>query len=164
MKSIFVFLLLIVFPLSGRGQESQRNRCPGQVYLEDSTHVFWTWYPNPFSPPGVRDTTTGLMCRDLTFFCDLTDSVQVAMVEGDRDIVNEATVTSNIAHDFSVCYWVAGPHTKQSLLPPDCFKRENKIPLSMLLIVKGRKKCLALGIPNIPQGWYCWIDEGHRRK
>ncbi len=76
----------------------------------------------------------------------------------------EAAVTSNVAHSLSVCYWVAGPRIRQSLLPPNCFKHENTYPLSVLLFVKGRKKCLIVSMGNIPKGCYCWIDERHGKR
>jgi hypothetical protein len=165
MKYIFVAVLLGLGVQSMSGQETKEHRRRYQVYFEDSTHVFWTSWPNPFSPPAVTRTTKGLMCGQVTFYCDLTDSVQVAIVDGDTsDIVTEVTVTPDSGHDFSVCYWVAGPLFQQGQLPSNCFKRKTKYPLSWLLFVNGRKKCLTLGVGNLPQGWYCWIDEGHRKK
>ncbi len=165
MKYIIIAALLAVVVQSVSGQELKNHRRRNQVYFEDSTHVFWTSWPIPFSPPTVTRTTKGIMCGYLTFYCDLTDSVQVAIVDGDTtDIVNEATVTPDSGHFFSVCYWVAGPRFPQDQLPPVWFKRKNKWPLSVLLIVNGRKKCLTVGVGNLPQGWYCWIDEGHSRK
>ncbi|HUI30128.1 MAG TPA: hypothetical protein VLX91_07915 [Candidatus Acidoferrales bacterium] len=165
MKYIFVAVLVEVVVQSMSGQELKDHRSRHQVYFEDSTHVFWTSWPTPFSPPTVTRTTKGLMCGYLTFYCDLTDSVQVEIVDGDTaDIVNEATVTPDSGHDFSVCYWVAGTSFPQDQLPSNCFKRKDKYALSVLLIVNGRKKCLTVGVGNLLQGWYCWIDEGHRKR
>ena len=165
MKCMFLFLLVVIFVQSASCQEAREHRRRHQVYYEDSTHVFWTSRPYPFSPPTAEPTTKCIMCGYLTFFCDLTDSVQAAIVDGDTtDIVNEATVTPDSGHAFSVCYWVTGPRYPQNQLPPNSFKRKNKWPLSVLLIVNGRKKCLTVGVPNLPLGGYCWIDEGHRKR
>jgi hypothetical protein len=165
MKYILLVILLASSVQSVNAQDAKEHRRRFQIYYEDSTNVYWTSWPNPFSPPTVTRTTKGLICGYLTFFCDLTDSVQVAIVDGDTsDIVNEATATPDSGHDFSVCYWVAGPLFPRDQLPPDCFKRKDKYPLSVLLIVNGRQKCLTVGVGDLPQGWYCWIDKCHRRK
>ena len=156
----FILLIYFLIPcfVSVRSQVTPENRYPKQVCFEDSSRVFWTWYPNPFCPPTVGDTGRGLICGGLTFYCDLSDSVGVAFVEKNDSIVYTATVKTATPPHFSLCYWLAGPHVRTQSLPARYFRSNSDEQLKLLLIVHGRRKSLLKG-PPIQRGWYYWMDE-----
>ena len=141
------------------GQVKSECIYPYQFYFEDSVHVFWTRYPNPFSPPGVSETSKGLMCGDWSFYCDLSDTVTVAFLGEKDSIVYEATIQSRKPPYFGFCYWLAGPRIDPYNLPAQYIRGRSGEHFKLLLIVQGRKKCLRESRMYIPKDWYCWIDE-----
>jgi hypothetical protein len=160
MKKITPLLVttLIFLVSSVQSQVQPQHRYPKQRHFEDSARVFWTSYPNPFSPPTVKDTTKGLIYGDLTFYCDLSDSVEVAFVTKNDSIVHRATIRTAKPPYFSVGYWVAGENIRQASLPPSYFKPNRDEHLRLVLIVGGRWKTIReLGIP-VQRGRYYWID------
>ncbi len=154
--SLVVVLLVIE---SVQSQVPAQNRFPYQRFFEDSTHVFWTWYPNPFSPPTVANTKKGQICGGLTFYCDLSDTVLVAFVSKSDSILYEAPLTSTNPPYFSLCYWIGGPRVSLELLPSKYFRSDFNEKIKLLLVVRGRWKSLrGIGI-TVQNGWYYWIDE-----
>jgi hypothetical protein len=146
------------------GQTKPDHRYPSQFYFEDSIHVFWDQYPNPFSPPGIRDTDKGLVCGDLPFYCDLSDTVTVAFLGEKDSIVYEASIQSRKPPSFSFCYWLAGPRIDPQHLPAQYIRGRSGENFKLLLIVQGRKKCLRESRICIPKDWYCWIDESRYKE
>lgn len=138
---------------------SDPYRLQGQKYLEDSAHVYWTSYPNPFSPLVVRDTEKGDICGDYTFFCDLSDTIGIAFVTNNDSIVYQAKIFSPTEHNFFLCYWMAGPKIQARSLPPTYFRALSDDRLSVLLIVGGREKNIREGALSVTKGWYYWIDD-----
>lgn len=165
-----VLLILILFSCCNIcwAQNNQtpvgENRLPGQKYLEDSVHVFWDSYPNPFSPPGVRDTGKGLICGYYTFYCDLSDTVGIAFVTKIDSVVYQSTLTSPTKHNYSLCYWEAGPKIQVQSLPTNYFLASSDEDLGVLLIVDGRKKNIREGALPVRDGWYYWINDQKIRK
>jgi hypothetical protein len=140
-------------------QGNQDHRAPGQTYIEDSTHIFWTQYPNPFSPPTILDATKGMICGSLTFYCDLSDTVAVSIV-GENDSV--LTVTRKVTFrppGFHLCYWLAGAKIDPDRVPKQHFRALLDSRLNILLSVNGRKKNILPGAISVPKGWYCWLDD-----
>jgi hypothetical protein len=146
-------------------QVLREHRYPKQTTIEDSTHVFWTSYPNPFSPPTLKDTSKALIYGDLTFYCDLSDTAEVALVARNDSIVYSATVVAAKPPHFSIGYWVAGRNSDQRSLPASHFTSSVDDHLKVLLIVHGRRKVLRdVGIP-VKKGMHYWIESStpHRK-
>jgi hypothetical protein len=161
MKKLVPLVLIVIFTfiVTAQSQDMQKNRYPNQVYFEDSTHIFWTWYPNPFSPPTLKDTGKGLVYGDFTFYCDFTDSVDVALVTKNDSVVHHAYLKTARPPYFFVGLWVAGPMVTEQSLPASYYKPNADEYLRPVLIVGGRWKSLrALGIP-VKRGWHYWIDQ-----
>lgn len=153
---------LICFVSDVQSQVQSQHRYPKQKHFEDSTRVFWTSYPNPFSPPTEKDSTKGLIYGDLTFYCDLSDSVDVAFVTKNDSIVHRATIRSAKPPYFSVGYWVAGKNIRQASLPSSYFRPNKDDHLKLVLIVGNRWKSIReVGIP-VQRGRYYWIDTRKR--
>ncbi len=146
-------------------QIPEKNRYPKQYYFEDSTRVFWTWYPNPFSPPTITDKSKGrLICGDLSFYCDLSDTIIVALVQNADSIVYSAPIISSIPSYFSLCYWMAGPNINLEELPDKFFQSNTNEALKLMLIVNDRKKCIRNGDFRLQKNWYWWINESKTKK
>ena len=158
--SILFIMILLCSMCAGQNPKTYSNQhhSRGQKYIEDSAHVYWDDWPNPFSPPTVRDSTKGLMCGDLSFYCDLSDSVEVAVVTKHDSILYRTTVTSDKPPYFSLCYWMAGPKINPQSLPASYFKAPSKGNLKLVLIVGGRWKNIRGFHLNGSRGWYYWID------
>jgi hypothetical protein len=138
---------------------SNEHRIPGQTYIEDSAHVYWDSWPNPFSPPTITDTGKGLMCGTLTFYCDLSDSVEVAVVTERDSVVYSTTVFSPKPPYFDLCYWVAGPKIDRQSLPSSYFRAPSDITLRLVLVVGGRwKNSRVFFRGGGRRDWYYWID------
>jgi hypothetical protein len=157
-------LCLILSPLPTRGQVPSesgtlngRNRYPFQTFVEDSSHVYWTWYPNPFSPPTVTTTTAGVIQSGLTLYCDLCDTVSVALL-GDRDsvIYSSRMITLTPPH-FDVAFTYAGPRYADSLLPARYFRSQHDGDYKVAISVKGRRKCVREQGIFMRKDWYCWL-------
>ena len=162
MRAVTTILLLI---LSGQpaveqsyGQGKPENRYPLQSYIEDSAHVFWTWYPNPFSPPSIRDTGKGMICGGLSFYCDLSETVTVAFLKEKDSVVYEATIRLLQPPHFSLCYWLAGPQVDLHRLPSYYMRSDSSQEYRLLLLVHGRGKCVRESGIFVPQHWCCWIE------
>jgi len=156
--------ILLVCVSIGVGQVLPENIYPGQTYYEDSGHVFWTWYPNPFSPPAVGDTGNGQIQGALTFCCDLSDSVDLAFVAENDSIVYHSMLVSRKPPHFSVVYWMAGPKVTSESLPYKSYTGDSDQQLKLLLSVKGRPKSVRPSGIYAPRGWHLWIDEGKSDK
>lgn len=156
---LFAVFLLCNFGVAQVQKISHKpHRYRFQTYFNDSSHVFWTSYPNPFSPPTVRDTGKGLICGNLTFYCDLSDSVEVALVAEDDSIVYQTIVKSQTPPYFSLCYWVAGEKAQIRSMPSRYYKSGKDGRLKALLIVNGKKKSMhEIGIP-VRNNRYYWIE------
>ena len=104
MKILFVcFIILILCPIPAFSQLKNANRYPNQFYIEDSIHVCFTCYPNPFSPPTITDSTKGLFCGTNTFYCDISDTVLVIYQNIADSVVYCKKVISKSPPEFSYC-------------------------------------------------------------
>ncbi|MEJ2614418.1 MAG: hypothetical protein P8Z35_05645 [Ignavibacteriaceae bacterium] len=136
-KSLVLFIIcsIFIFP-----QTNDKNRSPNQKYIDDSTNVFWTIYPNPFSPPLITDTSKGLFCGEYGFYCALSDTVFVAFQNQRDSIVYSKEVISR-SPDFSFCLWIAGSQINHKELPKKYFQCDGKEKIKLFLIINGSKKC-----------------------
>jgi hypothetical protein len=157
-NSCLLFIILHMFLATAQSQESKQHRYPKQTYVEDSARVYWDSYPNPFSPPTVTDTGRGLIKGELTFRCDISDSVEIAFITKNDSIVHKATVHSSKPPYFSVGYWVAGPNARQQSLPTSYFKPSSDSYLRLVIIVEGRWKSIRERGISVRKGWHYWID------
>jgi hypothetical protein len=139
------------------GAVKPENRYPLQTFLEDSGHVFWTSYPNPFSPPTITETTMGMVYSGFSFYCDLSDTVTVGLL-GERDsILYAADMISVGSPHFMLAYCFAGSRFPVDQLPHRYFRSGSGRQYKVLLSVRGRPKCIrAYGI-YVPKDWYCWL-------
>jgi hypothetical protein len=137
-------------------------RYPFQIYFEDSVHVFWTQYPNPFSPttmvPGRTENRKGSYCGDLSFYCDLSDSVTVVALDQADSAVYSTQLKSKYSPNFSVCYWLAGSQISLTQLPHSYIRSNSLSIQKLMLVVSGRNKALRSYGINIPKGWYFWLQ------
>lgn len=156
---LFITILLSFIAVSQI--QSSPNRYPNQVCFEDSLDVFWTYYPNPFSPPTVKDTGVGFINLGLTYYCDLSDSVEVALIGSNDSIVYSAIIISPKSPHFDVAYWVAGPKVSKHSLPANYFRGIRDENLKLLLIVDGRWKSRRERGIQVKKGWYYWIDNSN---
>jgi len=141
------------------GQEKVDNRYPYQFYFEDSTHIYWTWYPNPFSGSTLKDTSKGSFCGGLGFYCDNSDTVTVTILTEKDSVVYERVVESQNSPQFELCYWLAGPRINLNRLPVHYFRGDSEKHFKILLSVQGRRKCVRESGINLSKNWYCWIDD-----
>jgi hypothetical protein len=156
-----MFVGLVVSLGISWSQEKEYNgyRPTDQFYLEDSTRVFWTSYPNPFSPPTVLDSTKGMLCGGLTFFCNLSDTVEVALIGECDSILCVAKFVSNTPPWFSICWWRAGPRLERNQLPKTYFRGNADTKLGILLLIDGRRKNFRRDVIHVSNGWYCWLED-----
>ena len=155
----FLILSLLQMHQTTNAQVKPQNRYSAQRYWEDSVHVFWTWYPNPFSPPTLKDTSKGMMCGGLTFYCDLSETVTVAFLTESDSLAYEASIVSRKPPYFDLCYWLAGPRIDPRHLPARKIRGRSRDQFKLLLTVRGRKKCVRHYGITVPKDWYCWIDD-----
>jgi hypothetical protein len=160
-KTLIAILSLMLISQSLFGQEiapqRQPSRYPFQSYIEDSTHVFWTSYPNPFSPPTVSDSGMARI-HGLTFYCDISDTVTVSLLGGRGSVLYEASVESQGSPHFTMTYWPAGPRAPSHKLPAHFFRADSAATFGLLLSVGGHRKCSRQKGIDLLKGWYCWID------
>ncbi|MBK7107428.1 MAG: hypothetical protein IPH62_19350 [Ignavibacteriae bacterium] len=162
LRNQILLILLLIFgnSLVVLSQIKQENRYPKQAYIEDSSKVYWAIYPNPFSPPTINEYTKGLFCGSSSFYCELSDSVLVAIKnEKDSIIYSQFVYTLHFPH-FSYCTWVAGSQIDKSELPKSFYHFENKQKIKVALIVEGKEKCYREGTINDKR--YYWIQNNKR--
>jgi hypothetical protein len=151
-------------PGSRVADEKSGNRYPMQTSVEDSSHVYWTWYPNPFSPPIITDTTMGVVNSGLTFYCDLSDTVTVALLgESDSVLYAAESISKRYPH-FSLAFCYAGARFPAAKLPQRYFKSRSTEQYRLSLSVRGRVKCIRRVGVYVPEGWYCWLSAPHTNK
>jgi len=147
-----------------RGIVKPQNRYLLQTFLEDSTRVFWTWYPNPFSPPTIAETTMGTVYSGFSFYCDLSDTVTVGLL-GERDsILYAADMISSGSPHFTLAYCFAGARFPVDQLLGRYSKSQSDRQYKLLLSVRGRAKCVRESGVYVPKDWYCWLPNPSRSK
>ncbi len=156
-NTILSFIIFVFSFLSILSQTKEKIRYPHQHYIEDSTNVFWTWYPNPFSPVNITDTSKLLSCYEYTFYCDLSDTVLFAFQNKSDSILYSWKVTSKTYPYFTPCFWIAGSQFDHRQLPADYYHSNSAENVFISLIVNGRKKCFKeIGTAN---DFYYWLRE-----
>ena len=158
MKKILFIIIIINSVVISQSQRTIQHRYSKQTYLDDSIHVYWNQFPNPFSPPTVTSTKKCFIQGDLTFYCDLSDSVEVAFITKKDSIVHKAVVTSSKPPYFSIGYWVAGPNISQHLLPISYFLPRSDDNIRLVIIVGGRWRSIRQSGIQVRSGWRYWID------
>ena len=155
LRNLGLSLVIFIFSsLSVSSQPKEKIRFPFQHYVEDSARVFWTWYPNPFSPSSNTNTTKILSCYEFTFYCDLSDTVLIAIQNESDSILYNWKVTSKTSPYFSPCFWIAGSQFDYNQLPENYYHSNGIDKVYIGLIVNGRKKCFKdLGIINDIYYW-----------
>ncbi len=149
--------IIIFYYTTSFSQKYEKYRHHNQFYFEDSTHVFWTWLPNPFSPPTITDSSKGLYCGDFTFYCDLSDTVLITFVQNNDSIVYYKPIVSSCPPHFGLCFWYGGPNLNPSELPDQYYRNVTDKKLKLLIIVNGRKKCMR--DYSFKKDWYFWLNE-----
>jgi hypothetical protein len=152
--SLLAFLVPKALPQS-RGDE--KARWPGQLYIEDSVHVFWVQYPNPFSGPTVTDSTQGCFQGDHSFYCDLAETVEVLLVNEKDSVVSVASTASPHPPRFSVSICVAGKKVRHDSVPERAFRAPRDSRLSVVLSVRGHRKVIHPWPITVLKGHYCWV-------
>jgi len=156
---IFISLIMLLDPgLLPRSNGDERFRRPQQLYIEDSTHVFWLQYPNPFSPPTIRDSTMGCIYGDYEFYCDIADTVDILLIDANDSVLTACSVASrHRPHYFSAYYCLAGKDITPSRVPKQAVRVSDTSQFAVVLSVHGRKKTVHPLHIYVPKGWYCWI-------
>jgi hypothetical protein len=157
-----MILFIIVSIETSMGQIKSEHRLPWQIYLEDSAHVFWTAYPNPFSSPTIRDTSVGLMHTGLTFYSDLSDTVTIAFLGKNDSTIYSVNLTDG--PDYELAYYLAGPNYDTRKLPHQYLRADSTQMYKLLLIVNGRPKNIRGSSVYIPRGCYCWVNNQSHKK
>ncbi|GMU97048.1 MAG: hypothetical protein AMXMBFR50_25630 [Ignavibacterium album] len=152
---LFISFLFIGYSSTILSQIKQEHRHPEQFYIEDSAKVYWTAYPNPFCPPTITEKTKGLFCGFDTFYCELSDSVLVAIKNEKDSIVYSEYIFSKRPPYFSYCVWVAGSEIDKNELPDSYYHFEEKQNIKIVLIVDGKEKCYRKGV--ISDKRYYWF-------
>jgi hypothetical protein len=159
---LFLWIVMVV-AVMGRfyGQVNQDTILPSQTYIEDSTHVYWTWYPNPFSPPTVLNPDTSIwgLYTLYTFYCDLPDSISVALIDSNRNIVYSTNSGPMERSNYGVAPMLAGPHVRSAKLPAQYFQEKNGGSYDLMILVSGRPKTIR-GVADIriEKGQYFWMS------
>ncbi|MBS4028170.1 MAG: hypothetical protein KGZ58_05960 [Ignavibacteriales bacterium] len=164
MKKLFFIIINLFLIATTQSQLSKQHRYFKQTYLEDSVHVYWNEFPNPFSPPTVTNTNKGFIRGDITFYCDISDSVEVALITKKDSIVHKTTLKSSKPPYFSAGYWVAGANISQQSLPTSYFQPSSDGYLRWVIIVGGRWKSIRERGIEVRKGWHYWIDTGRTSK
>ena len=161
-------IVLLILPIfctivtTAIAQTAAHNRFLSQTYFGDSSHVFWTWYPNPFSPatiiPGRTENRKVSYCGDLSFYCDLSDSVTVVAYDQTDSAVYSIQVVSKIPPNFSLCYWLAGSQISPTQLPRSYVRGDSLSINKLMLVVSGKNKALRSYHVYVPEGWYFWMQ------
>lgn len=76
-----------------------------QFFDEDSTHIFWTRYPDPFCCPCPKGTTP--ITQAMNFFCGLPGRVEIGILDCKNDTIvhkYEFPRDSQSNYTFWACY------------------------------------------------------------
>ena len=154
----FICYFVLVILLFSSFIFSQENKpwTKGEIHIEDSTHIHWTHYPNLFSPPTITSSSKGLYCGLLSFYCDLTDTVTVAIVNQTDSILYKEQVTSRIPPHFSLCFWLAGSEYDTKKLPENYYRPDENIQSKLVVYVKNRPKCSRNF--SVKENQYFWLQ------
>jgi hypothetical protein len=143
----YLFLFIIAFSSSSLfSQKKEAFRLPGQFYIEDSSSVFWTHFPNPFSFPTIHepvdyDTVVSSNCHSFSFYCELSDTVLVVIRNESDSVYYQKNVITNYPPYFGFCLGSAGSKVIFDKLPEHksfCYVDHN---YKIFLVVNNREKC-----------------------
>ena len=160
MKIVSSILLatLLGTTLTAQSNRAEKARESTQLYIEDSTRVFWTRYPNPISPSTFREDTKVSYCGEYNFYCDLAETVQVLLVDTANSIVASYPIISRRPdHNFSLCYWIAGKKITPDQVPKNAFRAVETTAFYLILSMHGRRKTINSRPITVNKGHYCWI-------
>lgn len=134
-------------------------RRPGQVHYEDSLHVFRSHWPNPFSPPTLAESSKGCITGEHAFYSDISDTVDVLLVDERDSVVYSYSDASQRPPHFSVSYCLAGSQVSQQAVPEAAFRPLKDSNLWVVLSVDGRRKAMHPSTIIVKRGWSCWLRD-----
>lgn len=165
LKNYNYFLIIFILFISRNcwSQPSEKNRYPNQIYFQDSTHVFWTWYPNPFSPPtiSVNDSLRIVRSSHYSWYCDISDTCTFAIIGNEDSILYSAKVTSKYKPNFGCFLSTALPKYLPYKLPENYVKVDSSAYYNLSLIVNGKKQSTRKDGIYLNKDWYYWIYRGN---
>lgn len=168
MKSNIVFYVLLVSILGcssnniiqvDEKKEIKYNRHPKQIYLEDSTDVYWTSYPDPFSNPTYPDRF--VVTQAITFKCFLTGKVEIGFLDTKNDsIIYKFIQPGKDIQKLNEYFWVwfAYSSADTSEFPKEYFQSFTKDPLNLVLIIDDKRKTILPLNLKVPLEMYCFIN------
>ena len=97
---LFCILFQVLLPHSDEFYRlsEEKSRSQFQKYIEDSANVFWTQYPDPFSPPTYSYMW---ISPSYTFFCDLPGIVQVGLLNRSDSLLSAFTLPTHQTCSYS---------------------------------------------------------------
>ncbi len=138
-------------------QIREEYRHQNQFYIQDSANVYWTHIGNPFSPPTIiNEKMKGLFCGSNTFYCDLSDSVLVAIKNEKDSILYSQYVYTKNPPNFHFCTWIAGSQIDRNELPKSYYQFDDIQKIKIVLMIDGNDKCYQKW--TIKDKRYYWIQ------
>ncbi len=153
--SILAYLLCFG-SLDALSQNSSSARIDGQEYLSDSSTVYWTQYPDPFSLPAYTDRKP--LSPALSIHCELSGCLEVAFVSPRTDsIIHRFAAPKHKKVHYSFRVWQASPSVDTSTVPEDRFRNNSSDALDMVLMVDAKRKTILHAWFTIPLGSQCYL-------
>jgi len=140
-------------------KEIKYNRHPSQIYLEDSTDVFWTYYPDPFSNPTFPDRF--VVTQAISFKCFLPGKVEIGFIDAKNDsVIYNFTQPNKKIQKFNEHFWIwfAKNSADTSQFPDEYFQSQSVDSLNLVLIVNNRMKTILPLNLVVPIEIYCFIN------
>ncbi|MBU0473937.1 MAG: hypothetical protein KKF62_07205 [Bacteroidetes bacterium] len=140
-------------------KEIKCNRHPSQIYLDDSTDVFWTYYPDPFNNPTYLDRF--VVTQAITFKCFLNGKLEVGFLDTKTDsIIYRFSQPSKEGKKLNEHFWIwlAKSSADTSEFPKEYFQSFTLNPLNIVLIVDDKKKSILPLNIVVPIHMYCFIN------
>jgi hypothetical protein len=159
-----LYLLLVSAGIPFAASQSvTSSRVPGQVSIEDSTRVYWTRYPFPFSRSTISNSDSTLVTSELTFFCDLPGTIELGLLDKNDSIVCKGNAPLNRLPYSGLRYWLGGPDMDAGNLQKGFYRADTNSWISVVIIVEGRWKSIIRHSFYTSKGWYYWFENSHPR-
>ncbi len=163
MRNVRIFFLILFYSSSMSQQidttfykRHLKVRIKDQLSFNDSSRVFWTAFPDPFSHGTYLDRRT--ISRMISFYCNLPGNLKISILDTQLDsTVHSFSVQQEEENSFYFWIWTADTSANINSITNDYFLVSTKGPFQCLLEVDDEKKTLHPKILNIPNKKYCYL-------
>jgi hypothetical protein len=143
-------------------QRALKARVASQEFIEDSSLVFWTQYPDPFCCPCPKNTIP--VSQAISFYCDMPGSLEIGILDCESDsIIHKFNFPRDERQNYT--FWPCCFSTNIDIPSLKTYHRPLSEPylitangpFKFILTLDNREKAIFPYHIRFPKNHYCFI-------